>query len=202
MENLRVLWYIQFWFWYLFLPCCTLVTPDRQLKICAAKCSLQTRHVRFVQRTIVQHSLCFIPLNVRRFRFWIWLLFVKILHEMQRWLKRQSPLKTRILFSILIFASSSGTFRSLTYCQTLFEVDYSQRPSFQIFDQTIFSKDREWNAEVVNMPITIQNSKFVRHSVDCILDRYVSFDDLLSNFVRGWLFSTSVVSDFWSDYFW
>ena len=55
---------------------------------------------------------------------------------------------------------------------------------------------------MVNMAITIQNLKFVRNSVDCILNRYISIDDLLSNFVRGLFVSSSVVSDFQLDYFW
>jgi hypothetical protein len=52
------------------------------------------------------------------------------------------------------------------------------------------------------MAITIQNSEFVRHSAVCMINRYVSFDGLLLNFVWGSLVSLSVVSDFQLDGFW
>ena len=143
-----------------------------------------------------------ICLNVRHFRLSIGLFLVKIENEMQRWSTWQSRFKTRNSFAIQLFASITGTFRSLIYYQTFFEDDLSQRPSFQIINWTIFGEDREWNAVMVNIAITIQNSNFVHHSAVCIVNRYVSFTDLLSNVLRGWFVSTSVISDFQLDYFW
>ena len=60
---------------------------------------------------------------------------------MQRWSTWQSRFKTRNSFAIQLFASLTGTFRSLIFYQTFFEDDLSQRPSFQIFNWTIFGDD-------------------------------------------------------------
>ena len=120
-------------------------------------------------------------------------------YKKQRCCTCQSRLKTRNSFVILLFASLTGTSRSTVYDQTIFAGYVSQRPLFQIFNWTIICEDGVRNAKMVHMPVTIENSKFVRHSAVCIVDRYVSFDGLRSNNLRWLRVSTSVVSDFQLD---
>jgi hypothetical protein len=120
---------------------------------------------------------------------------------MQRWSSCQSRFKTRNSFAILLFASLNGTFRSMAYYQTIFAGNLTHRPSFQIFNWTIFGEDTVWKAASVHITTMIGNSKIVLQMDLYPLSRTVSFHCLHFNSVCLLKVYMMVVLDFILDSF-